>query len=125
MTFTLDFDDPDLSVITDINEWAYFKQIRRFYSWTFFLPVGNNESLKVLSHADQLQSNLESDMMKEGTRDIYIERGEVVNIPFAFRGNKPEEIPQKQPHEGDIVDTKSEGVVSGQAGPAEFSTQPS
>ena len=84
LNVTLDFDDEELSIVTDVDEWAHFKR----------------------QHG--LTSPLERNFMEEGGREIYLSARETVYIPFTLRSNHCGRV--SPPVEGDVVNSLPEGV---------------
>ena len=84
LNITLDFDDEELAIVTDVDEWAHFKRVHR------------------------LTSPLERNFVAEGTREIYLSARETVYIPFTLRSEQCGRV--AQPVEGDVIDAMPEGV---------------
>eukprot|EP01043_Picozoa_sp_COSAG02_P015215 COSAG02_NODE_643_length_19037_cov_9.951632_8_plen_1392_part_00 len=84
LNVTLEFDDEELAIVTDVDEWAYFKK----------------------KHG--LSSPLERNFMAAGGREVYLGARETVYIPFTLRSEQSGRVPQ--PVEGDVVDAMPEGV---------------
>ncbi len=84
LNVTLEFDDEELAIVTDVDEWAYFKK----------------------KHG--LTSPLERNFMAAGGREVYLGARETVYIPFTLRSGQSGRVPQ--PVEGDVVDAMPEGV---------------
>jgi hypothetical protein len=80
----LDFDDEELSIVTDHDEWAHYKR------------------------AHGLTSPLERNFMSEGGREIYLSARETVYIPFKLRSEQSGRV--AQPVEGDVINAMPEGV---------------
>ena len=84
LNVVLEFDDEELAIVTDVDEWAYFKK----------------------KHG--LSSPLERNFMAAGGREIYLGARETVYIPFTLRSQQSGRV--RQPVEGDVVDAMPEGV---------------